>query len=215
MAPSSTRVGGPHLPPVANQKVVLFPEGPGYIFVSKLAGSALAKVMLVRSLKDSKLYVRKESLSYSWNPSQIIQSPDVNAMKQVQRVDDIATLLGWTEYQDEVRSNNVVTATYWQLYDCGTLEELKDRISENKEPVSEKFFLSLFHQMLRIMLESIRSGILHTDTHAGNWFLSLVNEDKIVRPVLGDWNLFEGRPNMKEHGEQDWARHNPDCELCR
>ncbi|KAK5948096.1 hypothetical protein OHC33_010844 [Knufia fluminis] len=155
------------------QQVVLFPEGPGYIFISKLAKTGLSKVMI--HTKTHRL----------------------------------------TEYRDEVRSNSVVTATYWELYDAGTLEEVKEHIGRTNEPVSERFLFSILRQMLKAMLNVIKAGILHTDAHAGNWFLNLVNGGKEVKFMLGDWGLWRAKPEMEEHERHDTREHHSsDCELC-
>ncbi len=78
-----------------NQEVIFFPEGPGFIFVSKLAKSGFSKVMIVKSLKDGRLCVRKESVPYPRDPAHIIQSADVGAVQQIQQVLTVAKLLGW------------------------------------------------------------------------------------------------------------------------
>lgn len=175
--------------------------------------------MIVKSLKDGRLCVRKESVPYPRNPAHIIQSADVGAVQQIQQVLTVAKLLGWIEYHDEMRSNNAITATYWELYNAGTLDEIKEHIRRTNTPVSEKFLFSMLRQMLRAMLDTIKAGILHTDAHMGNWFLDLINGGKEVKLMLGDWGNWKSRPNMREHLANDvWGKqvdHIQRCELCR
>ena len=199
-----------------NQKVIFFAEGPGYIFIAKLAKSGLSKVMIVQSLEDGALCVRKESVPYPRNPAHNITSTDVRAIKHIQHLEAIPLLRGWTEYHDEVRSNNAVTATYWDLYNAGTLEDIKDHVRRTNEPVSECFFISILRQMLKTMLDTIKAGVLHTDAHAGNWLLHVVNSGNDARLMLGDWGNWMSRPKINEHLPNEvCAQHNSDCELCQ
>lgn len=201
---------------VGLQKVVFFPEGPGYIFISKLDLTGLSKLMIVRSVEDNKLYVRKESHPYIRDAEQIIQSADVRAVKEIQHINAIPRLLGWIEYEDEVRSNNVITASIWELCDAGSLLGIRDDIQQTMQPATEKVLFSLWRQMLRVMLDTIQAGILHVDAHADNWFVSIVNGDREVKVMLGDWGLWERRPDMEEHQPSELGQnHISNCALCQ
>jgi len=213
---ASAPAGSIQSSPAGPQKVVLFPEGPGYIFISRLDLTGLSKLMVVRSLEDGRLYVRKESHPYLRDPSQIIQSAEVRAVKQIQHINAIPRLTGWTEYHDEVRSNNVITATLWELCDVGTFLDLQAYIGRTTEPVSAKLLFSLVRQMLRAMLDTMKTGVLHTDAHAANWFVSLVDGDKDLKVVLGDWGSWVERPNLEEHQPNELAGHqSARCALCQ
>ena len=174
-------------------KAVLYPEGPGFLFVAELAKTGSSKVVLVKSLADGIVYVRKESMPKSFTTEHTIQSKEVRVVKQIQHLGSIPRLIGWTEYQDEGISK-VVNVSYWELCNGGTLAGLMRRMRDSRRPVPEKCLWSILGQMLRITLNTIRLGILNKDCHEHNWLLHLENDSRMPRVILGDWGLVEFEP---------------------
>lgn len=184
-------------------KVIFFPEGHGFVFISILATTGSSKVVIVKSLKDRELYVRKESEPEAIMQQETIQSREARLNRTLTDIDGIPNLIGWIEYHDEQSSNNFVTATYWELYNRGTLEQLRLRLQARAQSLPEDCLLSIYSQMLKVMMQTFERGVLHTDAHAENWLVDMKNG---ALPKLGlcDWDMVETKPT--EHPRSCTAR---------
>lgn len=176
-------------------KVIFFPEGHGFVLISVLANTGSSRVIIVKSLKDGKLYVRKESEPEAVMEQQATQSEEVRVNSTLADVDGIPNLIGWTEYHDEQSSNNFITASYWELFNRGTLEQLSLELQARPQSLSENCLWSIYSQMLKTMVETIEKGIVHTDAHAGNWFIDMEN-GTLPKLGLGDWGTVEIKPTQ-------------------
>lgn len=92
-------------------KVIYFKDGPGYILIKALYSTNFTKTMLVKSLSNGRLYVRKEEYAKPFDPDYVIQNDDVKAIKLLEHVQGIAQLEGWTDYQ-YAEMNSVISVSY-------------------------------------------------------------------------------------------------------
>ncbi|KAK5107015.1 hypothetical protein LTS08_001140 [Lithohypha guttulata] len=174
----------------STKQVILFADGDGFVFLTTLAVTASSKVMLVRSLKNNKLYVRKESFARDYREVYDVQTPDVRNLWNVRHVDGTITLVGWTEYLDQM-SATVICVSYWKFYNANTLHHLQQTLRTSRQPLPEQCLWSICLRMFKTMLDALRAGVVHMDAHAGNWFLNLKEGSTEPGFVLGDWGQAE------------------------
>lgn len=84
------------------ENVIFFPEGEGYAFVQGLYVTSYWKTAIVRSVKDDKLYVRKEVFPVAKQAGEQIQNVVVATVRYLQHkgLAGSAELAGWIEYQE-------------------------------------------------------------------------------------------------------------------
>lgn len=185
--------------------VVLFPEGPGYVFMDEVARTDASKIFLVKSLEDGKQYIRKESMPGYWSDTETIQNEDVRMVRRLGNIGGVSKLIGWIDYLDE-RQSRVVSVSYWELCNGGTLLGFQEKMVKLKKKVPDQCLWSIFEQMMRIMIDIVKAGVLHTDSHMGNWLLHLKPGSHIPQLVLADWGRAELKPNgyFSENSVRKW-----------
>ncbi|KAK4917118.1 hypothetical protein LTR66_016967, partial [Elasticomyces elasticus] len=86
----------------STQKIILFPDGPGFEFLEKLPHNGHSEVYLVRSLKNGQIFVRKEKTSV-FDPSHAVQDAGARNVTELKGTSQLQMpdLEGWSEYHDE------------------------------------------------------------------------------------------------------------------
>lgn len=190
-------------------KVVLFEDGPGFVFIEVLDTESSSDIFLVRSLADGLTYVRKQTSVGAIQPNEAIQSKDVRYPVRLSSVSDIAQPFGWAEYLD-ASNKALVSVGYWQWYEHGTLGQIEKRFKKSGLSIPISWIWSIFYQKLWILVDVMKSGVIHLDSHVKNWFVKLETSSDPPRLLLGDWGNADMKESFVKDGHEwkwwDWCQ---------
>lgn len=190
---------GPTLRAATPQDAVYFDEGQGYLLVRSVGSGADGSASLVRSVRNGKLYIRKEDtyfLAFYGETATFRESPpdEIANARLVDNVNGVYHAHGWTKWvnRNRHRSYNV---TYWKYYDLGALTPFNTAFRRNNgRPVPEEWCVTWLIRMSEILINVHDAGIVHHDCHGGNWLLE-TGMSTIPRIVLADFGRCERRPS--------------------
>lgn len=210
-APSRSRAPTPRQPlvrvpssrrPHSSQDAVYFREGSGYLFVKTLGEGVDGSAILVRSVADGKLYVRKEEFNYEETPranhnfSRTPPEETTNAL-QVQHIDGTYRPRGWTRWLNSPAGVGF-SVTYWRHYDLGSLRGFASDCRHTGRPIPERWGAIWFVSMCDTMIQVQRAGLVHNDPHSGNWLVERT-DGGIPRVVLGDFGRSQTRAEVSSY----------------
>lgn len=187
-------------------QVALFADGPGYIFVKALE-SKNSNIFLVRSLEDGRTYIRKELTVDRLDPDEALHHRDVQMPLHLRHVSNVVQPVGWAEYVD-ANTNDLVNVSYWPYFEDGTLGNLEEQMKELRITMPMRWIWSILEQQLRTLLNATRSGVVHHDAHANNWFVHHGTTSDIPHLVLGDWGMAEPRQEpVGDESDRNWFQN--------
>ncbi|KAK5088434.1 Serine/threonine-protein kinase Nek1 [Lithohypha guttulata] len=165
----------------------------GFVHVAKLGEGLYGCAILVRSLRDGKLYVRKEDLDCvpaDGHRSNVIDSDEVRNAMHVGRLIDVPECKGWIRYADQ-RRNLSFGVSYWEYYFAGTLCDAPKRSMARNIMFPESWIFHWLSCMLDTILNAHIAGVTHRDAHMNNWFLTRKRDEEIPSIGLGDWGCSQ------------------------
>lgn len=171
-------------------KAILFRDGPGYIYINKLTKTHRSRLLIVKSLQDGLLYIRKESNPRPIREDWQFQSPDVYNSRALVGLDSAVIPFGWAEYKVGF-TDQIVCVSYYPLLRGSSIHDLRHILTEGEIKMPKSWIWSMLQDMLRAMIDSISRGVLHTDGHASNWLIEFGHD--VLRPHfrLADWGEAE------------------------
>lgn len=189
---------------------------PGYLLVDGLSSGCYGDTMLVISLEDRQIYVRKVEHVQYFDPTRLFQSEDVHNAVYHSKIPKLET---WQDHLFESVSDDsstadslVLSSSTWTFCNGGTASDLYEDIeSDGVFRIPEACLWKFLHNIVDILTHVHRSGIAHSDAHMGNWFLHWPEPDSVLPEVhLGDFGVATKFPttNYQEfylpyHGNLD------------
>lgn len=197
-APRQPLVRAPstHRGPVS-QDAVYFREGSGYLYVKTLGNGVDGSAVLVRSVADGKLYVRKEEFSYEDIPRFHTPPEETTNALQVQNIRNTYRPHGWTRWVNSP-ARMAFNITYWQHYDLGSLRGFISDCRQTGRPIPERWGALWFVSMCDTMIRVQRAGVIHNDPHTGNWLVQSTHSG-IPEVFLGDFGRSERREELSSY----------------
>lgn len=172
------------------ETIMLFLEDEGYLLVRVIAQGKNGTACLVRSVKDSKLYVRKEDIVCS-DASNVVPS-DFTNVRALQDMPGVARLHSWFKHEQKqigAKDAHYFYVSYWELCNAGDLHYYYQKYMVETIIFPERIAIKWLYTMLTTILKLHRRGIAHHDRHLGNWFVHRESESTDPIVVLGDFGL--------------------------
>lgn len=167
---------------------IFYDEGPGYLHVKEIGAGGQARAILVHSLADGKLYVRKiahfrdtrpDTSAPCWTehetPGQHQLEPrEVSQYRPYQSIPRLIDFKTLVHNPPVSRNPNVEQfVTYWQYCNGGNLEKYIMRHSDLKERIPEIIIWRFLWQMFKTFefLQHCQPPVSHWDIFGGNIFV--------------------------------------------
>lgn len=165
---------------------IYFDEGAGFVLVSSLGQGSYGKTSIVRSVKDNKLYVRKEELTTHEHNKSTGRNREVAHAMLAQHHPGVARVVGWANYEKYTKGP-VFVVSYWQYYNAGTLVGLYETAVQYRIFVPERWVCLWLISMMSAVIDIHKAGLAHGDAKDQHWFLHRPGPGRHPVVVLGDF----------------------------
>lgn len=161
-------------------------EGAGFVLVASLGQGAYGKTSIVRSVKDNKLYVRKEELTTHEHNKSTGRNREVAHAMLAQYHPGVARVVGWANYERYMKGP-VFVVSYWQYYNAGTLADLYETAVQQKIFIPDRWVCLWLISMMSAVIDIHKAGLAHGDAKDRYWFLHRPGPGRHPVVVLGDF----------------------------
>lgn len=174
------------MPETPTRFAIRFNEGSGYLFVKWLGNPSQGQVMLVRSVADGFLYVRKIEF-----PSLSYENPHSLEVRMHRNHPQIPRLYHWQDHVahsltvGETTSLPKATATIWQFCNGGDLSLFQSRLRTKLPPALVWHLLERLLSVLHLL--HFECLISQRDLAKRNVFLHWDDHDVLPQVFLGDY----------------------------
>ena len=178
---------------------VFFQEGSGFFFLRYLGGGANGTAILVRSLRNGKLYVLKEDIDTEDEYS-AERHMEVSSANLVSHLPGVAKVCGWAKYEARPTDQSFGVSC-WEYYNAGTLDDLYEASRLYEEYIPERWMCIFTISMLKTITDIHQRGLVHGDCNTRNWFLHRPSPKSDPVVVLGDFGMSYTKSHARSFGQ--------------